>query len=82
MSEVSERGVLPEDAMREGISLLIMVSLLGVLVVTLLSMWMVMRSSRRKRSRPEAVATDISIDAWAEAGRRLDSGITEFDEDL
>ena len=71
-----------EHAMKEGFSLLIMVSLLGVLVVTMLSMWMVLRSSRRKRARPEPVPTDISVDAWAESARRMDETPSEFDEDL
>lgn len=71
-----------EDAMKEGFSLLILVSLLGVLVITMLTMWMVMRSSRRKRSRTEPVATDISVDAWTEAARRMDEAPSEFDEDL
>ena len=68
--------------MREGMSLLMMVSLLGVLVVMLLALWMVMRGVRRKRSKKPSEPTDVSLDVWVEAGKRMDSGITEFDEDL
>jgi len=71
-----------DDAMREGMSLLMMVSLLGVLAVTLLALLMVMRGVRRKKTKRQAEPTDVSVDVWIEAGKRLDSGITEFDEDL
>ena len=76
------RALLQEDAMREGMSLLMMLSLLGVLIVTLVALLMVMRAVRRKRSKRAADPTDVSVDVWVEAGKRLDSGITEFDEDL
>ena len=76
------RTVLKEDAMREGMSLLMMLSLLGVLIVTLVALLIVMRAVRRKRSKRAADPTDVSVDVWVEAGKRLDSGITEFDEDL
>lgn len=62
--------------------MLMMVSLLGVLIVTLLALWMGMRGIRRKRSKKSAEPTDVSLDAWLEAGKRIDDGITEFDEDL
>ena len=68
--------------MQEGMSLLMMVSLLGVLVVTLLALWMGMRGIRRKRSKNPAQPTDVSVDAWIEAGKRMDDGITEFDEEI
>jgi hypothetical protein len=71
-----------DEAMRQGMSLLMMLSLLGVLVVSMLAILMVMRSSRRKRSKHPQGPTDLSVDAWAEAGKRMDSGITEFDEEL
>jgi len=71
-----------EDAMREGMSLLMMVSLIGVVVVTILALWMVMRGLRRKKARGEAVPTDMSVDPWVEAGKRMDDGITEFDDEL
>lgn len=68
--------------MREGMSLLMMVSLIGVAVVTILALWMVMRGLRRAKARGESVPTDMSVDAWVEAGKRMDGGITEFDEEL
>ncbi len=71
-----------DEAMRQGMSLLMMLSLLGVLVVSMLAVLMAMRSARRKRSKNAASPTDTSVDAWAEAGKRLDGGITEFDEEL
>lgn len=77
-----DRVIPQEEAMREGMSLLMMLSLLGVLVVTLLAVLVVMRSVRRKKSKHQAEPTDVSLDVWVEAGKRLDSGITEFDEDL
>jgi len=77
-----DRTILQEEAMREGMSLLMMLSLLGVLIVTLLALLMVMRAIRRNRTKAAAEPTDVSLDVWVEAGKRLDSGITEFDEDL
>jgi len=68
--------------MREGMSLFMMVSLLGVLVVTLLAVLMTLRARRRKKSRKPAVPTDMSVDPWVEAGKRMDEGITEFDEEM
>lgn len=73
---------LQEEAMREGMSLLMMLSLLGVLVVTLLALLVALRGVRRKRSKKAAQPTDVSLDAWVEAGKRMDDGITEFDEDV
>jgi len=77
-----DQEILREEAMREGMSLLMMLSLLGVLVVTLVALLMVTRAVRRNRSKRAADPTDVSLDVWVEAGKRLDSGITEFDEDL
>ncbi len=71
-----------DEAMRQGMSLLMMLSLLGVLVVSMLAVLMVMRSTRRKRTKRAVVPTDVSVDAWSEASKRLDDGITEFDEEL
>jgi len=76
------RTNLQEEAMREGMSLLMMLSLLGVLIVTLLALLVVMRGVRRKRSKRAADPTDVSLDVWMEAGKRMDDGITEFDEDV
>ncbi len=71
-----------DEAMRQGMSLLMMLSLLGVLVVSMLAVLMVMRSTRRKRTKRAVVPTDMSVDAWTEASKRLDDSITEFDEEV
>ena len=68
--------------MRQGMSMLMMLTLLGVLVVTLLAMLVVMRAVRRKKVRRQVQPTDVSVDPWVEAGKRLDDSITEFDEEL
>ncbi len=66
------RDALRDQTMREGMSLLMMVSLLGVLVVTLLAVLITLRAKRRKKSRKPATPTDMSIDPWVEAGKRID----------
>ena len=74
-------GTVPE-AMRESMALLTMFALLGVIGVCMVAMLIVQRSNRRKRARQENTPTDMSVDPWIEAGRRMDDGITEFDEQL
>lgn len=74
--------VIREDAMREGMSILMMLSLLTVALVTLMATHCGMRNARRKRAKLQSSPTDLSVDPWIEAGKRLDESATEFDEEV
>lgn len=74
--------VIREEAMREGMSLLMMLSLLTVALVTLLAIQCCMRNARRNRAKLQTSPTDLSIDPWIEAGKRFDESATEFDEEV
>lgn len=86
LAQTANTGSLPDgtvpDAMREGMALLTMFTLLGVIGVCMVAMLIVQRSNRRKRARQDSAPTDMSVDPWVEAGRRMDDSITEFDEQL
>lgn len=74
--------VVREEAMREGMSLLMMLSLLAVALVTIMATHCGMRNARRKRAKLLNSPTDLSIDPWIEAGKRMDESTTEFDEEV
>ncbi|MFK7758672.1 MAG: hypothetical protein AB8C13_01855 [Phycisphaerales bacterium] len=71
-----------DASMKEGMSLLMMFSILAILAVMMLAIVVVQRSNRRLKSKQDHTPTDLTVDPWVESGRRIDSSITEFDEDL
>ncbi len=65
--------------------MLLMLSLLGVVVVSMLALLAVQRACKRTRAVRVGTPTgptDMSVDAWTESGKRMDDSITEFDEEL
>ena len=72
---------IPQEAYRRVSSLTLMLAILGVVLVTTLSMIVVVRRSRRRRDAMPKSAPTEHVDAWAESGRRFDSSITEIDPD-
>lgn len=78
--QIAPDPILREDAMREGMSLLLMLSLLTVVLVTIMAVHCGMRNARRKRSKLQSAPTDTTLDPWIEAGKRMDDAPSEFDE--
>jgi len=72
---------IPPEAYRRVSSLTLMLAILGVILVTTLSMIVVVRRSRRRKDAMPKPAPTEHVDAWAESGRRFDSSITEIDPD-
>lgn len=68
--------------MREGMSILMMLSILTIALVTIMATHCGMRNARRKRSKLQNSPTDLTLDPWIEAGRRMDDTTTEFDEEV
>ncbi|MDF1809193.1 MAG: hypothetical protein P1U42_05800 [Phycisphaerales bacterium] len=68
-----------QEAYRRGYSMILMLSLLGILFIGMLTLIIVLRRARqRKESQPKADST-VHVDAWAESGKRFDTSITEID---
>ena len=68
-----------QDAYRRGYSLILMLSLLGILAVMMLVTIIILRRSRLRRQADAQLGPTEHIDAWAESGRRFDNSITEID---
>lgn len=68
-----------EEAMREGMSLLMMLSLLTVALMTLMATHCGMRKARRNRTKLQNTPTDLSLDPWIEAGKRIDDPTPNLD---
>jgi len=72
---------IPPEAYSRVSSLTLMLAILGVVLITTLSMVVVLRRSRRRKDAMPKPAPTEHIDAWAASGRRFDSSITEIDPD-
>lgn len=55
---------------RDGFNLLLVVALLGVIIITALTVLLVLRRNRLARARREPARTRQTPDPWVEAGRR------------
>jgi len=68
-----------QEAYRRGYSMILMLSLLGILLIGMLTLIIVLRRARRRsESQPKGDPT-THVDAWVESGKRFDSSITEID---
>ncbi len=70
-----------EDAYRRGFSLILMLSILGIVLVICLALIVVIRRAQRRSAALPKQGSTEHIDAWAEAGRRMDDSITQIDVD-
>lgn len=74
-------SAIPKEAYRRASSLTMMFAILSILLIMILAFVVITRrSKRRKDAQPKPVSTE-HIDAWAEAGRRLDDSFIELDID-
>ena len=72
---------IPPEAYRRASSLTMMFAILGILFIMSLALIVIIRRNRRrKESMPKPDSTE-HVDAWAEAGRRIDDSIVEIDPD-
>lgn len=75
----SASNPIPEEAYRRVSTLTLMLAILGILLVTTLSMIVVIRRARRRRDAEPKPKPTEHVDAWAESGRRFDPSIVEID---
>lgn len=78
LAQTSTNPTHQEDYRRWS-SLLLLLAILSTLIVTTHLLIVVLRRSRRYRESLTKPKDTKHVDAWAEAGRRFDTSITEID---
>ena len=70
-----------DTAMRKGMSMLLLVSLLTLIVMLSLTMIIVQRRLRRRRAiKTKSAPPHPEVDPWTESARRLDDSLTTIDD--
>lgn len=73
---------IPPEAYRRASSLTMMFAILCIILIVILALIVMIRRRRRRvESLPKQDQPTEHVDAWAEAGRRLDDSIVEIDPD-
>ncbi len=68
-------------AMRKGMSMLLLVTILTLIVMLSLTMIVLQRRSRRRRSiKTRSAPPHPEVDPWTESARRLDDSLTTIDD--
>jgi len=69
------------EVYRQWSAMMLILILLGVIALTGLGFIVAQRRARRRKSELPKPKDAPKIDAWAEAGRRIDTSIVEFKDD-
>lgn len=79
MSVLAAQSAPIDEAVRQGWSLLTMLSILGIILVATLLLVVVLRRTRRAREIESRRSPIDPRDPWTESAKRLDDPIIDYD---